>query len=112
MIDFADLQANVVRGFGAQRSAYLFVRFGDGPALMGELAGRVADADFLGESPNAIANVALSGAGLRALGAPEEGFPKELFEGMRARAATLGDTGPSDPREWTGASPARAPTRW
>jgi Dyp-type peroxidase family len=96
----------VVRGFGAKRSAYLFVRFTDGPALVGELAGVVADADFLGESPQAIANVALSGAGLRALGVPEEGFPSELFQGMRARARTLGDTGPSDPSEW---DPAFAP---
>ncbi len=47
MIELHDLQANVVRGFGAQQSAYMFVRFDDGPALMGELAGRVATAKFL-----------------------------------------------------------------
>jgi len=89
----------VVWGFGAQQSAYMFVHFDDGPALMGELAGRVATAKFLPEQ-SAIVNVALSGAGLLELGVCRDEFPGELMDGMRVRAEMLGDTGPSRPEKW------------
>lgn len=48
-------------------------------------------------------NVVLTHEGLRRLGVPEPvlaGFPRELREPMRTRAAFLGDVGASDPALW------------
>ncbi|MBV9356785.1 MAG: peroxidase [Chloroflexi bacterium] len=47
--------------------------------------------------------VALTHAGLEALGLPDEtlaSFPEQLRDGMAARADRLGDTGPSAPAQW------------
>lgn len=60
-------------------------------------------ADWSSPAENAWINVAFSHAGLRKLGLPPEvlaGFPREFEQGMAARSAFLGDTGPSDPANW------------
>ena len=51
----------------------------------------------------ATTNIAFTYPGLAALGVPAgslHGFPVEFEQGMKLRAALLGDTGPSDPSRW------------
>jgi Dyp-type peroxidase family len=53
--------------------------------------------------PDAWITVALTYQGLRALGVPQESldsFAPEFRQGMAARAAELGDTGPNAPERW------------
>ena len=53
--------------------------------------------------PEATLNIAVTAAGVKALGVPDPviaTFSHEFRAGMAARAATLGDAGPSDPDRW------------
>jgi Dyp-type peroxidase family len=55
--------------------------------------------------PESCVNVALTHAGLRALGLADESlssFPEEFVQGAVARATHIGDTGNSAPAHWTG----------
>ena len=102
-----DIQGNLLRGYGYPLAAYLFARIDDavaGRALLGELAGEVTSAEPWGHGkPRTTLNVALTYAGLAALGtspAVLDSFPEAFRQGMAARAEQLGDAGDSAPERW------------
>ena len=108
-IDRADIQGNVLRAYGSTYpcTAYVFVGASDGAAgraWLGEIAGGVSsDEDWSGGKPQSHRNVAVTCAGLVALGVPEAvlaTFSDEFRQGMAARSEMLGDLGPSAAGHW------------
>ena len=108
MLDLGDIQRGVL---GPRPSpyagAYLLLRINDpvaGRAAMGRLAPLIASvADQTSPLGDAWLAVALTYQGLKALGVPQESlasFSPEFQQGMRARAAELGDVGANDPQHW------------
>ncbi len=110
--ELEDIQGDILRAYGNAYdcTTYAFVKVSGvraGRAWLKELAARVSDAaPWTGPAkPPHHVNVALTHAGLVALGVPEEvlaGFSDEFKLGMAARATRLGDVGPSDPKHWAG----------
>ncbi|MEI7999791.1 MAG: Dyp-type peroxidase [Actinomycetes bacterium] len=124
VLDLADIQGNVVAGFHKDHQALVFVAFASAAAGRSWLARTapmvassrevasfnatfravVARSGSESSAPRAIwTNLALSHAGLAALGRPSSeltSFPEEFRAGMAARAALLGDTGASAPSAW------------
>jgi Dyp-type peroxidase family len=110
VVDKADLQGNVLTGYGTRTALYLFLRITHPPVareLLGGLLGRVTSAVSWGEdkanAPSSTLNLALTFDGLRQLGVPHEvlaSFPEEFRLGMAARAQLLGDVGASAPGAW------------
>jgi Dyp-type peroxidase family len=103
------MQGDILRAYGNyyDRTSYLFVRADDperGRAWLRGLVDRVTTAErWERGKPDTTRNVALTGAGLAALGVPESvinSFSTEFRQGMAGRAALLGDTGRSDPNGW------------
>jgi Dyp-type peroxidase family len=97
----------VLRGYTYPTAAYLFLRIDDveqARALMTRMLPQVATAEpWAGDGPPTALHVAFTYAGLAALGLPAElldSFPDEFRAGMAARAARLGDRGPSAPSNW------------
>lgn len=109
-LDQSDLQGNVLCGYGNDfcHALYLFVRVNAplaGRRWVGELAAQVTDAMpwAAGHRPSATVNVALSHAGLAALGVPRPvlgSFPEEFRMGMAERGSELGDLDRSAPANW------------
>jgi Dyp-type peroxidase family len=107
-IDFADIQGDILRAHGNSydRTSYLFVAVDDperGRKWLRALLPRIATAAWQPHRPPAVLNVALTYAGLAALGVPKavlETCSTEFCQGMAARCAKLGDTGPSAPEHW------------
>ncbi len=105
-LDPTQLQGNILRGYHFDHAAYLFVGVDDaaaGRALLGRLIDPVITEEEWGENPPWTLNVALSFAGLRAVGLSEAAlarFPEEFRCGMAARADELGDVGTSAPDCW------------
>ena len=109
-LELADLQGNVLRGYGFGHALYLFARVRDtGPAraFLAGLAGAGGDVvtaeEWTQGKPATALNVALAHRALAALGVPEPvlaGFPEEFRAGMAARAPVLGDEGRSAPDRW------------
>ncbi|MGZ6675601.1 MAG: hypothetical protein ACXVFM_24960, partial [Solirubrobacteraceae bacterium] len=108
-IDLADLQGDILRAYGNAyaHTAYVFFRVDDpgaGRAWLRGLLPRVTTAEPWGAGkPPTTLNLAVTADGLRALGVPDAvlaTFSREFRAGMPARAATLGDAGPSDPVNW------------
>lgn len=106
-IDLGDIQGNVLRGYTHPAAAYLFLRIVDVPAaraLMRRMLPQVATAEPWRDGvPDMAMNVSFTFAGLQALGLPSElldSFPEAFRDGMAARAARLGDRGPSAPDAW------------
>jgi Dyp-type peroxidase family len=104
VIDVADLQGGIVRGYG-QRFAFarhLFARVRApraARAFLAALADPVTTEQEWGGRPATTLNVALSHRALAALALPAwilDGFPAEVRDGMEARAGVLGD----DPGTW------------
>jgi Dyp-type peroxidase family len=113
-LELFDIQGNVLRGFGLPHGYHQFVRVEsprEGRAWLGELAERVTTADIQAEAtPRVCHNVALSAAGLEALGvAPAvlAAFSPAFQKGMVARAGQLGDDGDSGPDLWEDAESFR-----
>jgi Dyp-type peroxidase family len=105
LIELADLQGGVVRGYGQRFGVarHLFVRVRDpdaARAFLAALADPVTTAqEWEGERPATTLNVALSFRALKALRVPAfvlDGFPEEFRAGMAARAERLTD----EPRAW------------
>lgn len=108
-VDQADLQGNVLCGYGLdfRCGRHLLVTIEQpaaGRRFIGELASLVTTAIPWGRAkPRHTLNVAVSYAGLKALGLPgsiRKSFPREFRQGMKKRALWLGDTGRSDPERW------------
>lgn len=114
-LDVHDIQGMILTGYGHLKySSYLSLRIDDAAkgrawlaAIIPETTTAKWDTGRGGEvvQPAPAINVALSGAGLAALGlSPDvlETFPQELREGMAQpqRSRRLGDTGESAPEYW------------
>jgi Dyp-type peroxidase family len=104
-LQLADIQGNVLQGYGFGYSAFANVRIeapGSGRALLADLLPRVTNARrWNGEKPLVALNLAVSREGLERLDAPPlDSFPDEFRQGMAARAGRLEDTGASDPENW------------
>jgi Dyp-type peroxidase family len=110
-IDLRDLQGDILRAYGNDydHTSYAFVSIDCPPeqaqAWLGGLLYAVTRAApwTSGVKPLTTLNVAVTAAGLRALGVSEEAigsFSGEFQQGMADRARRLGDTGPSDPGGW------------
>jgi Dyp-type peroxidase family len=109
-IDLADLQGDILRAYGNDydRTSYVFVHSDAPPeatrAWLGELVAHVTTAEpWNAGKPRTTLNVALTAAGLRALGVSEAvlaSFAPEFLDGMAKRAGALGDVGGSAPGGW------------
>ncbi|HUA06686.1 MAG TPA: hypothetical protein VMB27_22460 [Solirubrobacteraceae bacterium] len=108
-VDRADIQGNVLRAYGSSYpcTAYVFVGIGEvggGRAWLREITELVSsDEEWRDVKPPFHHNVALTCAGLRALGVPEAviaTFSDEFRQGMAARSAMLGDLGASASSHW------------
>jgi Dyp-type peroxidase family len=109
-IDLTDIQGDILRAYGNDfhLTTYLFFRVDDaqaGRAWLRELRPHVTTAELWtpGTKPEATLNIAVTAAGVRALGAGQPadlGFSAEFCAGMAASADVLGDFGPSDPGVW------------
>ena len=105
-----DIQGDILRAYGNafDCTAYVFVTLGGEPAAARAWLGeRLPDvttaAPWRDGKPETTLNVALTAAGLRALGVRDEivaTFSPEFLDGMTARARLLGDVGCSDPAMW------------
>ena len=113
MIDLADLQGNILRGYRKPFVRHLVLRVTDAATARawlrdatsgdGGRAPQVTDAQPWDEKPAWCLNVGITFDGLAALGLPEAHlatFPEEFRAGMIARSVRLGDVGDSDPEEW------------
>jgi len=109
VIDRSDIQGNVLRAYGNSYpcTAYVFVGISDvggGRAWLDETADLVSsDEEWRGEKPHSHRNVAVTCAGLHALGIPQDligTFSDEFRQGMAARSVMLGDLGPSACERW------------
>jgi Dyp-type peroxidase family len=109
-LELTDIQGDILRAYGNdyRQTTYLFFRVEDAPrgrAWLRGLLPRVTTAAPWPQAtkPGAALNIALTAAGVRALGAGEPadlGFSQEFCRGMAASAEVLGDSGPSDPGGW------------
>ena len=106
-----DIQGDILRAYGNAYdcTAYVFVTLGGGApetarAWLGGLLDEITTAaPWRDGKPETTLNVALTAAGLRALGVRDEvvaTFAPEFVDGMAARARLLGDVGHSDPARW------------
>ena len=102
-----DIQGNILRAYRKENKArFLFLRVtkpAGGRAFIRRLLPHITPAAWGESRPATTTNIALTYAGLCALGLPAEwtsGFPVDFRQGMRARAASLGDTGDSAPESW------------
>ena len=109
-MDLGDIQGDILRAYGNDYdcTSYAFVKIDCPPeqarAWFSGLLGHVTTAEPWKEGkPLTTLNVAVTAAGLEALGVSDEvvgSFSKEFREGMSERAELLGDVGPSAPSEW------------
>jgi Dyp-type peroxidase family len=125
-IDLAEVQGNVLGGFNKDHQRLLFFRVGDRARARAWLAGLVDDVataretvafndlfraararrgSEAGAPTTGWVNVALTHAGIAALGVPRrdlDAFPDAFRQGMAARARLLGDVDQSAPSRWLG----------
>lgn len=105
-IDAADIQGGVLRAYTLPAAAYLFLRIKDVPKacrLLERTLPQVMTAEPWTTPPRTAMNVSLTYSGLEKLGldpAVLASFPEVFRQGMAARAAHLGDRGPSAPEHW------------
>ena len=123
MVNLADLQGNILRGYTKKPHVrYLILEVAGRAAarrwLAASISGRdhgvpqITTGNWGAAKPDTCFNIGLTYEGLRTLGTPSsslEMFPNEFIEGMTARALKLGDVGPSAPETWP--SPFDEPKR-
>jgi Dyp-type peroxidase family len=118
-----DIQGNILAGFNKDFASFLFFVLppaqADARGWLAELVDEVATGDEVGAFNDlfkrvrarrqrevvkaAWTNIAFTFSGLQALGVPQadlDQLPAEFQQGMRARAAELGDTDANDPEGW------------
>ena len=95
VLELADIQGNILRGYRFERAIHLFVAFPDATAgrrWLQAITPQVRTAEVWDERPETAVNVALTYAGLRLLGAREADLPDAFREPIARRAETvLGD---------------------
>jgi deferrochelatase/peroxidase EfeB len=113
VLDLADVQGLVLRGYTMPCTRHLLLRVDSAPAARAWLRSLVDGSPHRPqittgtpweEKPEHCLNLSVTCSGLRALGVSEESlasFPAEFVEGAAARAEHVGDVGPSAPRHWT-----------
>ncbi len=102
-----DIQGFVLRGYNLPFARYLFLHF-EGAARARALIGRLLHQVTTGQrwdhgKPQSTLNIAFTHRGLVALDLPLTtllSFPVEFQQGMKKRAAILGDTGLNSPQRW------------
>lgn len=107
-LDRADIQGNILRGYRFGWARHLMVGLpatGPGRQWLGTLVERVTTAEEWrkDEKPAVAHNVAITAAGLEALGVPEayvKACDPSFLDGMAGRAESLRDDGPSGPEHW------------
>jgi Dyp-type peroxidase family len=99
-----DIQGNILRGYGAHATTYVFLSIHDATgakAWLADLIPQITTADV--HPPEPALNIAVTHTGLRALGLPPRQlttFPSAFAQGTAARAVVLGDTGDNAPTQW------------
>jgi Dyp-type peroxidase family len=108
-IDLADIQGDILQAYGNRYcfTSYTFVAVADaarGRAWISDRLDRITTAArWDGLRPESTFNLALTHAGLVALGVPAvliQTFSDEFNEGMASRADDLGDLGDNAPAHW------------
>lgn len=105
-LHLTDVQGDILRPYGLNHGGYLFLAVRDPPAArrwVGTFQVTTAAPWPGGRKPEHTLNAALTYVGLATLGVPGPllaTFPGAFREGMKARAAALGDVGPSAPDQW------------
>lgn len=107
-LELADIQGNILRGYGFVEAVYLLLEVRDADAgrhFLGDLVERLQSAvDWVRPGPPTATNVAMTYPGLHALGVPKgilQVLPAAFREPIRERAPRLlDDTGPSAPANW------------
>jgi Dyp-type peroxidase family len=102
-----DIQGFVLRGYNLPFARYVFLHFEDA-ARARALIGRLLPIITTGQrwdhgKPQRTVNIAFTHRGLAALELPLAtllSFPVEFQQGMKSRAAILGDTGLNSPERW------------
>jgi Dyp-type peroxidase family len=102
-----DIQGFVLRGYNLPLARYIFLRFEDAKGAR-ELIRRLLHGITTGQrwdggKPESTTNIAFTHPGLAALELPAAtllSFPVEFQQGMKKRAAILGDTGANSPERW------------
>ena len=113
MVDMADVQGNILRGYRKTFVRHLVLTINNRDAARAWLSDatsgddvrspQITTAEPWDEEPPSCVNIGFTHAGLAALGVPDaslRSFPHEFAQGMAARAVKLGDTGPSRPSRW------------
>ena len=100
-----DLQGFAVRGYNFPFARFLFLEISsdNGPEFVGRLVGHITTAKIWDRKPSSVVNVAFTYKGLVNLKLPTASllsFPVEFVQGMKERAAILGDTGRNSPQKW------------
>ncbi len=106
-LDETDIQGFVLRGYGLPCARFLFLRF-TGALRARALVGGLLKEITTGETwdygkPESTVNLAFTHPGLVALALPDPtllSFPVEFVQGMKARAAIVGDSGRNAPERW------------
>ena len=108
-IDRPDIQGDILEAYGNRyiHTVYVFLTIGDaveGRAWLGErIPGVTTARRWQGPKPDSTFNIAVTHAGVLALGVPDhvaQSFSDEFIAGMAARNDELGDTGPSATEHW------------
>ena len=102
-----DIQGFVLRGYNLPFARHLFLHFEDATRAR-KFIFQLIDQITTGQrwdhgKPESTVNIAFTHRGLVALDLPAAtllSFPVEFQQGMKKRAAILGDTGANDPEKW------------
>ena len=102
-----DIQGFVLRGYNMPFARYLFLHFEDAACARGLIRRLIEEVttgqQWDGGKPQSTVNIAFTHRGLVALDLPAAtliSFPVEFQQGMKSRAAILGDIGVNDPERW------------
>jgi Dyp-type peroxidase family len=106
-LNATDIQGFVLRGYNMPVARYLFLHFEDATrarSLVDRLLGSVTTGQrWDSGKPASTLNIAFTHLGLVALDLPDATlltFPVEFQQGMKKRAAILGDIGRNSPERW------------
>lgn len=107
MIEFADIQGNILRGYTFPLAQFSFVSFENAAAARSWLSGIVDNVttaeDWGSDAPDSTFNIAFTYPGLRKIGVTEStlaSFSEAFRMGMAERSDLLGDTGDNAPSQW------------